>query len=429
MFNLLKSDMYRLVHGKMLWVVAAVLVALSVLAAAMMHWVSSPEFLHMTATSLEMTVNVGGTAGSEAGGSNGEEGSVAAVTGAAAAAGASGEAHDSSGEGAGTVEGASGEARGASGSDAGAADSAASASNLPEGRGMSLDEVAEAAGAQAEGVASAWSDAADAGAAADADADADAENSALASDELWNLVADNPEALSDADFEAVSRDMRTLASPADMLGDMAVSGGALAMVVSLVVALFFAQDFTTHFARNLVMDRRGRLRYYSEKLVLAGLLSAFFLIVAALAGAASFAVAGFTYAAESPVGDLALFLGLAWLLAFAYGCATAVVVWATRSAGAGVAWALMVSSGIAGSLLGQVLLLLGRGVPWIGALAPWLPASCMQALGNNASTLLAAPAAAPIAMAPLAAQVLLVGVAVVALCAALTFGPLRRRDL
>lgn len=437
MFNLLKSDVYRLVHGKMLWVVTAVLVALSVLAAAMMHWVSSPEFLHMTATSLEMTVNVGGTAADAADGLSKEEGSVAAVTGAAAAASASGEARDSSGEEAGTVEGASGEARGASERDAGVADSASSASNLPEGRGMSLDEVVEAAGAQVEGAAETWDGAAadvaadDAAGAdtADADADADAENSALASDELWNLVADNPEALSDADFEAVSRDMRTLASPADMLGDTAVSGGELAMVVSLVVALFFAQDFTTHFARNLVMDRRGRLRYYGEKLVLVGLLSAFFLVVSALAGAVSFAAAGFTYAAESSVGDLALLLGLAWLLAFAYGCATAVVVWATRSAGAGVAWALAVSSGIAGSLFGQVLLLLGRGVPWIGALAPWLPASCMQALGNNASTLLAAPAAAPIAMAPLAVQVLLVGVAMVALCAALTFGPLRRRDL
>lgn len=201
------------------------------------------------------------------------------------------------------------------------------------------------------------------------------------------------------------------------------------MVVSLVTALFLAQDFSMRFARNLVMDRRGRVRYYGEKLVLVGLLAAFYLAVVALAGAASFAAAGFTYAAASPLGDLALFLGLAWLLAFAYGCTTAVIVWASRSAGAGVAWALVVSSGIAGSLLGQVLLLLGRGVPWIGALEPWMLASCMQNVGNHASTLLATPAAAPLTMAPLAVQVLIVGTAAVALCAALTFGPLRKRDL
>ena len=369
MFNLLKSDIYRLVHGKMLWVAAIVLVALSALAAGMMHWVSSPEFLRMTATSFEMTVNVSdGVTGGAGVLGEGDAGAANASAEAAAAAGAS-------------------------------------------GRGLSLDELDTLGAAEAAGSAESEEDS--------MRDDETASDSAFASSELWDLVADNPEALSDADFEGVSRDMRTLASPADMLGDMAVSGGALAMVVSLVTALFLAQDFSMRFARNLVMDRRGRVRYYGEKLVLVGLLAAFYLAAAA----------GFTYAAASPLGDLALFLGLAWLLAFAYGCTTAVIVWATRSAGAGVAWALVVSSGIAGSLLGQVLLLLGRGVPWIGALEPWMLASCMQNVGNHASTLLATPAAAPLTMAPLAVQVLIVGTAAVALCAALTFGPLRKRDL
>lgn len=249
MFNLLKSDIYRLVHGKMLWVAAIVLVALSVLAAGMMHWVSSPEFLRMTATSFEMTVNV----------SDGVTGGAGVLgEGDAAAANASAEAA-----------------------------AAASAS----GRGLSLDELDTLGAAEAAGSAESEEDS--------VRDDETASDSAFASSELWDLVADNPEALSDADFEGVSRDMRTLASPADMLGDMAVSGGALAMVVSLVTALFLAQDFSMRFARNLVMDRRGRVRYYGEKLVLVGLLAAFYLAVAALAGAASFAAAGFTYAAAS----------------------------------------------------------------------------------------------------------------------------------
>ena len=46
-----------------------------------------------------------------------------------------------------------------------------------------------------------------------------------------------------------------------------------------------------------------------------------------------------------------------------------------------------------------------------------------------AMALLATTAAAPLTMAPLAVQVLIVGTAAVALCAALTFGPLRKRDL
>ena len=91
MFNLLKSDIYRLVHGKMLWVAAIVLVALSVLAAGMMHWVSSPEFLRMTATSFEMTVNVSdGVTGGAGVLGEGDAAAANASAEAAAAAGASG---------------------------------------------------------------------------------------------------------------------------------------------------------------------------------------------------------------------------------------------------------------------------------------------------------------------------------------------------
>lgn len=289
------------------------------------------------------------------------------------------------------------------------------------GRGLSLDELDTLGAAEAAGSAESEEDG--------MRDDETASDSAFASSELWDLVADNPEALSDADFEGVSRDMRTLASPADMLGDMAVSGGALAMVVSLVTALFLAQDFSMRFVRNLVMDRRGRVRYYGEKLVLVGFLAVFYLVVAALAGAASFAAAGFTYAAASPLGDLALFLGLAWLLPSPTGARRRSSCGRPAAPGPGWPGRSWSAPASPGSLLGQVLLLLGRGVPWIGALEPWTLASCMQNVGNHASTLLATPAAAPLTMAPLAVQVLIVGGVAVALCAALTFGPLRKRDL
>ena len=155
MFNLLKSDIYRLVHGKMLWVAAIVLVALSVLAAGMMHWVSSPEFLRMTATSFEMTVNVGD-------GANG--------------------AADVLGEGDAAAANASAEAAAAAGA---------------SGRGLSLDELDTLGAAEAAGSAESEEDS--------VRDDETASDSSFASSELWDLVADNPEALSDADFEGVSR--------------------------------------------------------------------------------------------------------------------------------------------------------------------------------------------------------------------------------
>lgn len=356
MFNLLKSDMYRLVHGKMLWVVTAIVVAASVLVVAMMHAVSSPEFLSMTASAVDMTVTAGDDEGARGAASGDEtEGPAAASVAAAAEA---------------------------------------------------VEDVAENAAEAEKGAAS-----------------------GSASAELWASVAEDPQALSEADFEGVSREMRTFATPADMLGDSVVSGGMLTLIVALVAALFCAQDFTTRFARNLVMDRRGRVRYYGEKIVLVGVLAAFFLAVVSLTSVASFAVAGFTYEAANSLTDLLVFFGLTWLVIFAYGCSAAVIVWISRSAGAGVAWAIVVCSGFLGAAVGQVLLSLAVIAPWFGALESWLLSSCVQDLGAFAGALLGTPAAAPLTMVPVAVQVLIVGAVAAGLCSALALGVLRKRDL
>ena len=367
MFNLMKSDLYRLVHGKMLWVVTVVVVALSILAAVAMYAVSSPEFLSMSASAMDMTVTACDDETAEGSAGGGER------------AGA-----ESGGQ---SVPGAS---------------LGATADTAVETAEDAMEEAAEAGEGAAPGSASA---------------------------ELWALVEESPQALSEADFEGVSREMRTFATPADMLGDSVVSGGLLTLVVALVTALFCAQDFTTRFARNLVMDRRGRVRYYGGKIVLVGVLAAFFVAVVSLVSVVSFAAAGFTYGDMNSPADLLAFFGLTWLVVFAYGCSAAVIVWISRSAGAGVAWAIVVCSGFLGAMAGQVLLLLGTAVPWLGALEPWLLASCVQALGSNAGTLLSGPAVAPLTMVPVAVQVLLVGAIVAGLCSALALGVLRKRDV
>ena len=47
MFNLLKSDVYRLVHGKMLWVGLAFLALVVVGAAGLVWFATTPEFAQM----------------------------------------------------------------------------------------------------------------------------------------------------------------------------------------------------------------------------------------------------------------------------------------------------------------------------------------------------------------------------------------------
>lgn len=296
MFNLLKSDLYRLVHGKMLWVMTIVVIAMAALTVAAISAVSSAEFLYRSSQSMEFAVN------------------------------ASGEV---------TV----------------------------------------------------------------------------------------------ADFEEVSRDMRTLASPVDMLGDAGFSGGEVPLIVGLLAALLFASDFTTGFVRNLVMDRRGRMRYYGAKLVLVAVASLYFVLLTALASVVAFAVAGFTYAAGNTVGEIAGFLVLAWLIACAYGCLTATLVWLTRSPGAGIAFAIVVGSGMAGALLGQVLLYVGQAFPWVASIVPWMLASGQNALGGGMTGLMeGALSAPPVAVSP-AVRIVVASVFWMAVSAGLSLGCLRKRDV
>lgn len=44
MANILRMDLYRLVHGKSLWIMLAIVVAISVMSVGMMAYIAGPEF-------------------------------------------------------------------------------------------------------------------------------------------------------------------------------------------------------------------------------------------------------------------------------------------------------------------------------------------------------------------------------------------------
>ncbi|WP_302963004.1 hypothetical protein [uncultured Adlercreutzia sp.] len=371
MFNLLKSDVYRLVHGKMLWVATGVLVGLIVLGVVLLSAVSAPQFLY-DAARMSATATVYGTEGADI-----------------------------------DLDAAPDEAL------APLAD--ATAEDRERAMDAAIDNAAEAAAREASG----GEDGTDGVDGADA-----------AEDEyLYGMLFEDPENLTMADFEAASREMRTFDSPLDMLGDSLVSGGLLGALVALVVALFFASDFSTRFVRNLPLDRRGRVSYYGGRLVLVGLIALYFLAVGCLVSIGGFLLAGFTFATLNTVAEVVAFVGLSWLCVTAYGCLTAVLVWMSRSAGAGVAFALVVATGIAGTLVGSLLQNLGMALPVLAQIQPWLLATCMNHdLALPAASLLAAPEGSVFGM-PLAVQIALVGVFWVAVSAAVSLGALRKRDV
>ena len=196
-----------------------------------------------------------------------------------------------------------------------------------------------------------------------------------------------------------------------------LTGGMLGVLGTALAALFLVSDFEHGFVKNLLMSRRGRRIYFAEKLVFIALIQAIMLGLCASVTTASFAVAGFTYEVVGTPGELALWLGLAWLLSCAYAFIAAVVTWLTRSKWLGTVLAAGLCSGLAPAL------------PWLGTVPPWLLHGCTQLLANGAATLLAVDAALPVPGLPVWGHVLLVGGLWAAMCVAVTMAVCRKRDI
>lgn len=332
MLNLLRSDLFRLIRGKALWVMTAVLVACMALSAAMLNWVSQPEFLAFYAQTEQMTAD------EVCDEMRFEETSTGLVT---------------VGADDGAVLGAS-----------------------PDG----------------------------------------------------TLVAVAGAAPTPEDFEAVTAEMRRFSGVTALFGSF-MAGGLLLVVTSLITALFLASDFETRFVRNLPMGRRGRTAYYVEKLLLVALVALWFLAVLATSCAASFAVAGFSFPLSEGIGGLLAWLLLTWMAATAYGWLTALTVWVTRSKGAAIAEALVVSSTFLAALVIQLLGYFARVIPWLGAVPEWLPSSAVEMLGRGADALAAPGGALGFAGVSGGASVLLVLALWLAVCATVALAACRRRDL
>lgn len=208
-----------------------------------------------------------------------------------------------------------------------------------------------------------------------------------------------------------------------------VTGGMLGMLGSMLASLFLVSDMEHGFVKNLLMSRRGRRIYYGEKLVFVALTQAMLLALSAVAATIAFAAAGFSYeAAEGPV-EVALWLGLAWLLAVAYALIAAVVTWLTRSKWLGVVLALVVSTGVAGMVAAQLCSLLALGLPWLAGAPQWLLHECARLLGSSSATLLASDAALVPFGIPVAGHVLLVEALWVGAGVAVALGVCRKRDV
>ena len=172
---------------------------------------------------------------------------------------------------------------------------------------------------------------------------------------------------------------------------MWLSGGAIPVIVALVVALFFSADFSGGYVKNLLISRRSRLGYYGEKLVLGVLLSAVFLAFAIVAFGVFAMVAGFTYAQMGTVPEIAAWFGLSVLVVSVYAIIAATVIWLTQSKAAGIVAALVVGSRALEQILDMVFSNLASLWEPFGHMAEWLPSANYALLKQGGDALLAVP--------------------------------------
>lgn len=247
----------------------------------------------------------------------------------------------------------------------------------------------------------------------------------LSEEDKAEAIADGQEAIA----EVRSLNMKELHSPTATWAGIFLDGGVIGLVGGIFIALFLWGDFKNGFVRNLPMDRKGRTAYYGGKLIFVALVQAVFLLVAAAACSLFFGLFGFSYLVLDGAGAIALWLALAWLVSVAYAFFVSWLLWLVRSESLAIVGAVVVSTGMLGAFATSALAYLGRAVPWLNSIEPWMLVSCFSDLRQGAAGLFEG---APMPMLPMvnpAGQVLLLCAIYIALGLVVVFTACRKRDI
>lgn len=166
------------------------------------------------------------------------------------------------------------------------------------------------------------------------------------------------------------------------------SGSLIGVLASIVFGLACMSDFSSGFAKTLLSSKSRRRDYYAEKILLAGMISALFLIVSMAALSFGFHLENFTYERAESVGDVVLWAFLWWLVTWAYTLLVGVAAWALRSTAATVAAALLISSTLLGQFFLTICMFLRSIIPPLAVLPNLFLANSLSLLGSGSAGLL-----------------------------------------
>ena len=154
-----------------------------------------------------------------------------------------------------------------------------------------------------------------------------------------------------------------------------MSGGALACLFAIFVAIFLTAEFEGGFAKNVLSAQPNRLALLAARSVEIAVLAVAFTAVSIGATLAIAAVTGLELAPTSPA-DLALWAALVALSVAAFGMLTALGAWATRKMAASIVIGVVLASGVVTAMLKGVLALF----PSAPHIADYTPYSCTASL-------------------------------------------------
>ena len=203
-------------------------------------------------------------------------------------------------------------------------------------------------------------------------------------------------------------------SAESLVGSSLLSGGALACLFAIFVAIFLTAEFEGGFAKNVLSAQPNRLALLAARSVEIAVLAVAFTAVSIGATLAIAAVAGLELA-PTPPADLALWAALVALSVAAFGMLTALGAWATRKMLTALgAWAtrkmaasivigVVLASGVVTAMLKGVLALF----PSAPHIADYTPYSCTTSLAQGLG---AAGALDPLHIALVTAAFIAIGI-------------------
>ncbi|WP_273397162.1 hypothetical protein [Thermophilibacter mediterraneus] len=192
----------------------------------------------------------------------------------------------------------------------------------------------------------------------------------------------------------------------DSLTGSALSLGGIEILAAVMAAIVCSDRNDIGFGRSVLssLSRRGRVAWFVEKCAFSVLLAMAMLVVALVLGLIAVPVSGVPVLAPEPAWQVAAWFGCNWLVGSTYAVLTVLVAHLTRSEAVSMGFAVLASTGL---LEGVVVVGIdalcylagGSFLDFSSAVAPWLPAQVVGAIGDGAAALLSADNAVRLAPA------------------------------